>query len=90
MYDYHELTATDTVYEFSVPSSAWPYHDPQSYLAGPPEVCDIPADWDRGCLETINPLIVMTQPKCAARGDDMCLWRYEIRPSTTKQQGEHQ
>lgn len=78
MYVYQEITATDRVYEFSVPSGAWPYHEPQRHLEGPGEVCDIPADWDRGCLETINPRIRMTQPKCSARGDDQCLWRYEL------------
>lgn len=78
MYVYEEVTATDTVYEFAVPSDAWPYHAPRAYLEGPPEVCDIPADWDRGCLETVNPRIVMTQPECSARGDDRCLWRYEL------------
>lgn len=78
MYDYEEVTVSDDVYEFMVPSSAWPYHEPQHYLDGPPEVCDIPADWDRGCLEIVNSRISMTQPTCSARGDDACLWRYEI------------
>ena len=77
-YDYHEVTATDSLYEFQVPAASWPYHEPMRYLDAPPEVCDIPADWDRGCLETVNPRIRMTQPKCSARGDDCCLWRYEL------------
>ena len=78
MHTYYETAATEAVYEFVVPSAAWPYHDPQAYLDSPPEWCEIQADWDRGCLQTINPQIAMTQPKCSARGDDECLWRYEL------------
>jgi hypothetical protein len=78
MYVYKELTSTPTLYEFVVPSSAWPYNEPVAYLGAPPEACDISADWDRGCLDAINPAIFMTQPKCSGRGDDACLWRYEL------------
>ncbi len=77
MYVYEELTVSDEVYEFAVPSEAWPYHEPMRYLDAPPEICDIPADWDRGCLATVSPAILMTQPECSARGDARCLWRYE-------------
>lgn len=78
MYVYEEVLATDTVYEFVVPAEVWPYHEPMAYLKAPPEACDICADWDRGNLETVNPLIVMTQPECSGRGDAVCRWRYEL------------
>lgn len=78
MYAYEELTATDTLYEFQVRSENWPYHEPMEYFDAPHDICDIPADWDRGMLDVINPKMVMTQPKCSARGDEMCLWRYEL------------
>lgn len=80
MYVYEEIVSTPEVYEFVVPSGAWPYHEPVAYLGAPPEACDISADWDRGCLDTVSPRILMTQPKCSGRGDEHCLWRYEIAP----------
>jgi hypothetical protein len=79
MYVYEEVIATDDVYEFVVPAQAWPYHAPLKYLNAPGEVCDICADWDRGCLDTVSPRIVMTQPECSGRGDSVCRWRYELR-----------
>lgn len=79
MYVYQEVIATDDVYEFVVPAEAWPYHAPLKYLNAPGAVCDICADWDRGCLDTVSPRIVMTQPECSGRGDSVCRWRYEIR-----------
>lgn len=82
MYVYEEVIATDDVYEFTVPAEAWPYHRPVKYLNAPAEACDISADWDRGCLETISPRIVMTQPECSGRGDPVCRWRYELASST--------
>ncbi|MEV6927588.1 hypothetical protein AB0M46_24230 [Dactylosporangium sp. NPDC051485] len=81
MYVYKEIIATDTVYEFTVPAEVWPYHRPVEYLGAPEQSCDISADWDRGCLETVSPRIVMTQPECAGRGDAVCRWRYELVPS---------
>jgi hypothetical protein len=78
MYEYDELTSSPSLYEFVVPSAAWPYHEPVRYLGAPPEACDISADWDRGCLDVINPRILMSQPECSGRGDDRCLWRYEL------------
>ncbi|MBB3043102.1 hypothetical protein [Nocardioides soli] len=80
MYVYEEIIATDEVYEFVVPAKVWPYHEPFEYLKAPSEACDICADWDRGCLETVSPRIVMTQPECSGRGDDVCRWRYELVP----------
>lgn len=81
MYDYDEVLATDAAYEFTVPSAAWPYHEPVAYLGAPVEACDISAEWDRGCLDTVNPRIVMTQPECSGRGDPVCRWRYDLRSS---------
>lgn len=82
MYDYDEVLATPDAYEFTVPRAAWPYHEPVAYLGAPPEACDISAEWDRGCLDTVNPQIVMTQPECSGRGDSVCRWRYDIRSSS--------
>lgn len=78
MYDVEETNSTPDLYEFVVLSSAWPYHAPMSYLGAPPEACDMSADWDRGCLDVVNPDIRMTQPECSGRGDEQCLWRYEL------------
>jgi hypothetical protein len=89
MYVYEEITDTPDLYEFAVPTEAWPYHAPVAYLSAPPEACDMSADWDRGCLDVINPAIVMTQPECSGRGDARCLWRYEMSIGSASEQ-DHQ
>jgi hypothetical protein len=76
-YDYEEVEATDRRYQFKV--TRYPYLDAFRYLEAPPDACDIPGYWDRGCLATINPDVEMTHPKCFWQGDPYCLWSYELR-----------
>jgi hypothetical protein len=80
-YTYEEVEASENIYCFRVPSDAMPYHEPIAYLGAPPDACDILCDWDRGCLETINPRIRMTQPLCSVRGDEYCFWQYDLLQS---------
>jgi hypothetical protein len=75
-HDYEEVESTERRYQFKV--TRYPYLDAFRYLDAPADACDIPGDWDRGCLATINPRIEMTQPKCFWQDDPFCLWSYEL------------
>jgi hypothetical protein len=48
------------------------------WLDAPPGICDIPMNWDNGCLETVNPALAISVPACAYLGADVCV--YQIGP----------
>ena len=73
---YEELLATPERYEFRV--TKYPYLEPYRYLDAPRDICDIPGWWDRGCIATINPRLVMDKPKCFNWGDGECRWVYTL------------
>jgi hypothetical protein len=75
-YRHEEVEASPTRYEFRV--TEYPYLEPYRYLDAPRDICDIPGYWDRGCLATINPRILMSKPACFWWGDGECRWVYEL------------
>lgn len=74
---YEEVESTPTRHVFKV--LEYPYLEAFRHINAPPSICDIPGEWDRGCLQTINPRIVKTSPKCMWNGDPYCLRVHELR-----------
>lgn len=81
--DYAEISAEPDYYAFEV--RTYPYTEAFEYLEAPPQTCDIPGDWDRGCIETINPSIEMLHPRCLWRGDQSCVWEYRIMSTANEE-----
>ena len=77
IHDHQCVESTPERYLVRVNSCEYP--EPYEHIKAPPNICEIPIQWDNGCLETVNPEIRMTIRQCIWRGDGYCLYCIDKR-----------
>jgi predicted hydrocarbon binding protein len=55
------------------------YQEPFRYINAPADVCQVPIQWDNGCLQTINPELHTEIVQCAYKGDGHCIYHIKRR-----------
>jgi len=75
IYDHEVIREDDDNFVIKVHDCG--YQEPFRHISAPEDICQVPIQWDNGCLLTINPDIRLEITQCAYKGDAHCL--YHIR-----------
>jgi hypothetical protein len=77
IYD-HEVISEDED-NFIIKVDDCGYQEPFRYINAPPDICQVPIQWDNGCLQTINPDLHTEITQCAYKGSEYCIYHIQRR-----------
>jgi hypothetical protein len=72
IYD-HEVVEQDDD-NFIIKVADCGYQEPFRHINAPEDICQVPIQWDNGCLQTINPDIHTEITQCAYKGAEHCIY----------------